>query len=206
MTNKILKNNKESTRIAKRGGFTLIETMVAVFVLTIALSSLLTLTANSIFSARYARNEITANYLLQEAADYIRSDRDNTVFKQNIGGPGWNIFIDKYGRATSSKCFSASGCYLEPSDIASVPTGCPAGAGNTCPNLNYDETATNTSNDFYTYKSGAGIVPSIFNRKILMTLVGADELNATITMDWTNGNLARTRSLKVILLNWQKSN
>jgi prepilin-type N-terminal cleavage/methylation domain-containing protein len=198
-----VQQNNMSTYNTKQKGFTLVETMVAVFILTIALASLLTLTASSIFSARYARNEITANYLLQEAADYIKNDRDTVVFNQNTGGTGWTTFLNKYGYSSSGVCFSSNGCYFEPANMSSVPpTVCISG---TCPKFNYDNAAT--YNTFYTYKSPSVIVPSIFSRKIQMSVnsSNADELDVSITVNWTNGSLGRSRSLQISLLNWQKT-
>jgi prepilin-type N-terminal cleavage/methylation domain-containing protein len=148
--------------LQKNTGFTLIETMVAIFILTLALSALLTLTSNSIFSARYARNEITANYLAQEVADYIRNDRDSVVFNQKTS---WTNFLNTYGYAGLNTCFSASGCYFEPANMSSFPqTVC---AGVVCPYLNYDETAG--SNDFYTYNPSV-VTKSIFTRKVTMSV------------------------------------
>lgn len=201
----------------KNRGFTLIETMVSVFILTLAFVGLLSLNAESLFSSRYARNEITANYLLQEAADHIRNDRDTTAFLGNDPdvNTGWVNFLNKYGYnggATPGTCFAAfsstSGCYFEPAD--SVPT---VSACNTapdfgvyrCPVLNYDPDATN--NDFYTYKNPSGTyVKSVFKRQVVMAINtnNADELDVKITVEWQNGTLVRSRSLVITLLNWQK--
>ncbi|MEI6660161.1 MAG: prepilin-type N-terminal cleavage/methylation domain-containing protein [bacterium] len=186
-------------------GFTLIETMVAVFILTLALSSLLTLTSSSVFSARYAKNEISASYLLREIADYVRNDRDNVAFHINAGGVGWVTFLNKYGygNGSSTSCFLANGCYFEPANISfNPPTICPAGV---CPTLNYDEDAT--FNDFYTYRTPAVVVTSPFKRKINMKInsTNSDELDVTVTVSWDNGGLPISRVLRFSLLNWQKS-
>jgi prepilin-type N-terminal cleavage/methylation domain-containing protein len=185
-------------------GFTLIEAMVAIFILTIALSSLISLTASSVFSARYAANEMTAGYLLQEVADYVRNDRDTTVFENNGGGVGWANFINKYGNGSSTLCFSVNGCYFEPTSISTVPpTICPGG---TCPALNYDKNAT--YNAFYTYRSLAGSTASIFRRKVIMKINvnNPDELDVKVVLDWYNGGAPRTRVLNITLLNWQRNN
>ena len=194
---------KYTTDTQYNRGFTLIETMVAVFILTLSLASLLTLTSSSVFSARYAKNDITANYLLQEVADYIRNDRDNVAFHQNTGGVGWNTFLDTYGYGDGSlaTCFLANGCYFEPASISVVPpTACPSGV---CPTLGYDDGAIN--NDFYTYRNPAGFAPSVFQRKVLMKInnLNSDELDITVIVTWNNGGLALSRSLHFILLNWQ---
>jgi prepilin-type N-terminal cleavage/methylation domain-containing protein len=197
-------------------GFTLIETMIAVFLLTIAFVGLINLNAQSLFSARYARNQITANYLAQEAIDYIRNDRDSTAFLDNsaLGGNGWTTFLNHYGYNNGSpvNCFatfsSDEGCYFEPADVSINPIACintPDFGVNKCPTLLYDPMASN--NDFYTYHNTSGtLTGSGFKRQILMWLNPAnpDELDVKVTVEWQNGTLVRSRSLQVSLLDWQK--
>lgn len=193
-------------------GFTLIETMVAVFILTTTVMSLLSLTTSSLFAAKYANNEITANYLLQEAVDYIRNDRDSVVFQQVTNGGDWGNFIAKYGDPNSKTlCFSNDGCSIDVFKNIYY--------NNNESTFSYDNNQTfsyntdpdkysTTSNNFYTYSSGEGTIPTTFKRKINMKLVpisgNNDELDVIVTVDWMNGNLARSRSLKTSLLNWQK--
>ena len=69
-----------NSKLQKDRGFTLIETMFAVIIMAFSITIFMNVVANTLFSARYAKNEITANYLAQEAIDYIRNDRDSIVF------------------------------------------------------------------------------------------------------------------------------
>ena len=66
-------------------GFTLIETLVAISLLTIAIVAPMSLTAQSLASAYYARDQITAFYLAQEAIEAIRSVRDGNILKVSQG-------------------------------------------------------------------------------------------------------------------------
>jgi len=68
---KIFKHNK---------GFTLVEAMFAIFILTFVIVQLMTVVSSSLYSARYAKQEIIMNFLIQEALDGIRNDRDSSVF------------------------------------------------------------------------------------------------------------------------------
>jgi len=215
----IKKHNTENYAKTKRSGFTLIETLVAVFILTIALNGLFALIANSLFSARYARNEITANYLMQEAIDYIRNDRDTTVF-QNMSPTSWSNFLGHYGYP-SGLCFaggldSRDGCEIDLSNIdpatgRAVVSQCNTPRSSTfgeteCRVLNYDDNASNRS--FYNYQSGS---LSNFKRQVLLWIdssgpngtFGADELQIKVTVEWQNGGVVRSRSLQTTLLNWQ---
>jgi prepilin-type N-terminal cleavage/methylation domain-containing protein len=103
--------------LQKNKGFTLLETLIAIFVMAVAFTSLLSLMTTTMFSARYANNEITATYLAQEAVDYIRNDRDTTAFQ----GGNWNDFINHYGATlgTPSVCYSITdpGCNLDAFDL-----------------------------------------------------------------------------------------
>jgi len=192
------KNNK---------GFTLVETMVAIFILTIALTSLINLTARSMFAARYARNEITVNYLLQEVADYIRNERDSIAFHKNLlPEGGWGNFLDQFGADPISTCFLANGCYFDVNtdSLAINPCEDTSSFGSLkCEDFSYDQDAQGGA--FYNYTSE---VKSNFKRKIFMKSNPAneDELYVIVTVEWLNGNKVRNRDLKFSLLKWFDNN
>ena len=198
--------NNKNTNLNK--GFTIVETMVAVFVLTMALAALLTVTADSVFNARYAKNEITANYLLEEAADFIRNERDTIAFQNNSGGD-WVSFLNKYGWGNGTApdtCFLASGCYvdiIEPGAAPMLCTDAPSWGTSSCPIMGFND--ADASKNFYNYTAGSD--KSIFNREIKMKLDqtknGGEELDVSIRIEWLNGNLVRSRTLNMSLLNWQ---
>ena len=98
-----IENKKISSH---KGGFTLVEAMFAIFILTFVVVGLMTVVSSSLYSARYAKQEITMNFLIQEALDGIRNDRDNNVF---LGGESWEDFIGRY----LNKCSENSGCQIE---------------------------------------------------------------------------------------------
>lgn len=71
--------NKSKTKRA----FTLIETLVAISVLLISLTGPLSIAVQSLNSAYYARDQITAFYLAQEAVEYVRAVRDENYLAKN---------------------------------------------------------------------------------------------------------------------------
>lgn len=175
-------------QLSQNSGFTLIETIVAVLVLTISLSALLNLTASSAVTARYSRNDITVNYLLQEVIDFIRNDRDTTAFHNNLDGLGWSRFIEKY----NSACFSSDGCIIEP--VKSLIESC----SGDCISLNYIDNPSDTG--FYTYDPG---VKSIFQRTVKMSNVNPDEIKIEVIINWDNNGVNKSRTMTSNLLNWQ---
>ncbi len=195
--NKILSNDKKTHKFSS--GFTLIETMVSIFILTIALSAFMSVVASSLFTARYANNEITANYLLQEAVDGIRNERDTAFQRQVLGrGSGWYQFQEIYGGNNSSKCFTANGCDFEVKNVSRTIAAC----GSTCRPLVFDVNATNGS----LYNYGTTGSNSIFRRKVVMSINSSNtnQIDVTVTVDWSNGNKPRSRILKASLTNWQQ--
>lgn len=68
-------------------GFTLIETLVAISILVIAIAAPMTLASQSLSIAFYARDQITAFHLAQEAIEAIRSKRDGNVLLNMSGFP-----------------------------------------------------------------------------------------------------------------------
>lgn len=87
-------------------GFTLIETMVAVTILTLAISGAF-LTANSaIVAAGIARDQLTASYLAQEGIEYARLIRDDDYLAAyhmggaNVSTAAWASFLSSLGTGT----------------------------------------------------------------------------------------------------------
>ena len=209
MINSKIKKNSGLARKNVRstlGGFTLVETMFAILILTFTIVGLMTIVANSLFAARYAKDEITVNYLLQEVVDYVRNDRDTTVFIGGGAGPTsttWDIFTNKY-----TGCASDKGCYFDVLHelYSASPTNPRTCEDSGCPNLYYDENAkTDEGVPFYLTDDGSAMKgkKTNFIRKIVMKSVGTDEIDVTVTIDWKNGSKTMSRSLSTSLMKWQ---
>lgn len=184
------KMDKNFNKIKYKKGFTLIESMVAILIISIALAALISLISSSLFISRYNKNEITANYLLQEVMDFIKNERDTIVFQQVEGG-GWGAFIIKY-----DFCFKEGGCKIEVYN-GSI-SSCKEEKDGLCEDvLLYNE---NGENNFYGYDN-EGTEEGGFRRTIKMT-EEEDSLNIEVTIKWKNGNVDKTRSLSTSLMNW----
>ena len=203
MKNNFLKNKNRPAYLIGRntmGGFTLLETIVAIFIFTIAMTALLSLIGNSINNTQSLKNEITATYLAEEALDFIRNDRDTIVFQKNqstgAASPDWDGFVGKYGNP-SSLCFSSNGCetdilannYLQ----QCLSSGCSA--------MSYYSSAGGLS---YYGLSGTNGKITTFRRKIQFLVPSGknDQLLVVITITWKNGLTTKTKSYSEILYAW----
>lgn len=192
----VVQNNMSYKNIQKNKGFTLLETLVAVFILLLVLNSAFTLMSSNLFGARYTKNQMTAEYLLQEVVDYIRNDRDTYIQHQD-----WNGFLNKYKLVNGSNgSVVNSYCIIDVSPLNRIAN---------CSNapldpifLTYDD--SNTNGSYYTTQAGiTGSKLTNFKRDVELTLVGTDEVYVTVNITWVEGSSTRTRKLKSSLMNWQ---
>ena len=197
-----MRNNK----LQKNRGFTLIETMFAVIIMAFSITVFMSIVANSLFSARYIRNEIVANYLAQEAVDYIRNDRDSSIFfnsneaTQNSPEDTWNTFVNKYVSVCEKGC--ELGVLDESAGISPLFETC---VSDTCHNFYFDPEPAN-GGSFYTYDQSdkEGKTKTTFSRKITVTpQPSGNEVKVQVTVYWKNGNNAKTRTLDTSLTRWQ---
>jgi prepilin-type N-terminal cleavage/methylation domain-containing protein len=68
-------------------GMTLVETLVAVSILSVAIVAPMALTMQSLSTAFYARDQIVASNLAQEALESVRSVRDGNILRIALNDP-----------------------------------------------------------------------------------------------------------------------
>ena len=166
-------------RMKIKKGFTLIETLVAITILLISLAGPLTLAAQALKSAYYARDGITAFYLAQEGLEYVRAIRDQNY----LASPQqpWLTGIDD--------CVGVS-CQVDFLNFSH--SVCP---GNACSALLVD------SNGFFNAQNGAS---SNFTRSLTLSPVAgtSDEVTAGVTVSWVSAGISRSFTLSEDLFNW----
>ncbi len=190
---------------ASQSGFTLIETVIAILILSLAVGSLITLAASGFFTIRYARNQIVADNLAQEALEYLRNDRD-TAFLQGTDWQTWltSLSVDEDGAPTgdtSGGCFSEDGCRVDPYTSAAKVVACHSD----CPN-----TMLFSSEGFYGYDGGMYPFNSVFDleavetsyvRTVHTTLSTPDQLLVEVTVEWLNGSAQRSITQSTLIAN-----
>lgn len=174
-------------------GFTLIETFVAISILTISIVAPMTLAAKSLSISYYVRDEVTASYLAQEAIETIRNVRDSNILNDLLTSSG----IDQMTGIPSSAGakFTVDAHVSGASAMQLCPTTCPP---------------VQSNGTFYGYPDGFGTwVPTRFTRTVTATYVDAqkNDLRLVVGVTWTTGGF-QTRKVTIAenLYRWTHSN
>ena len=191
-------------------GFTLVETLVAVLILSVAIAGPLTIAARGLNAALISKDQITAFYLAQDAVEYVRFKRDTYTLciaaGQTTGSCAGATSWLGSGAGTLSLCTSPSGaglpnaCYID--SRANTITQCSAG---NCSNaLKYN---SSSGANYYTYTAGSNVANTIFKRSVKITnpLNGkSDEAQLTVVITWNDvGGTSHNVTVTENLLNWQ---
>lgn len=186
----------------QQAGFTLVEALTAIFILTFVVVGLMTVVSDSLFATKYAKDEITANYLLQEAIDYVRNDRDTSVFLSTLGiEQSWTNFYQRYVNAGCNN--ETYGCALDVNTDEGNLVACPS-AG--CSSLYLKEVLSVDDKYFYSTNNGLptdGKIKTNFKRTLKVTSKNEGQIDVEVLVSWKNGNSSRSRNLKTTLSRWQ---
>lgn len=160
-------------------GFTLVETLVAISLLTIAVVAPMSLTTQSLSSAYYARDQMTAFHLAQEAIESMRHIRDGNVLKNALGtqtdllAP---IPTDGSRFTVDTRNDGIQAC-------PSLPLGCPP---------------LKTDGELYGYGTENYWTTTKFTRSVTAEFVrnedgsdNRDEVHVTVTVSWQTAGIQR---------------
>src|SRR3989338_854427 len=162
--------------------FTLVETLVAVTILSIAVVGPMFSSAKNIKLASFSQNQLVAFYLGQEAIEYVRNVRDTNLISPS---GDWLNGV--------TVCKEATGCYIDVKN--NTVTVC----GTSCPKLDFNGVN-------YTYKSGGADGNSIFTRTVKIdgtVRVGGDEAKISVFVNWKDKDIPKTMNLQDNIFNWR---
>lgn len=168
-----------------RGGFTLVETLVAVSILLLVILGPMTIAAKGVQSAYYANEQTAAVFLAQEAIESIRKLRDDGALAAIHAGT--TNTMDWYTNLPSSCKTATPGC-----DYDFLTDSFRSCVGNSCNVLQNPS----TSGIVYGYSSGWS--PSIYTRKIVIGPEESGGVHVTVTVTW-NARLFNNTDRTVIL-------
>jgi prepilin-type N-terminal cleavage/methylation domain-containing protein len=192
MKNRKLQNYKKRLN----GGFTLIETLVAIFILLIAVTGPLAVAQSGLRAAFLSRDQTTAFYLAQDAFEYVKNVRDGNILATiNGNSPGdWLYYLRE-------SCEPIYGCTVDttvpydPSDAIESCVGDAIGCNKENP-LKF-----NTTNKTFGF---GGDEDSIFTRKVFITETENREAEVLVEISWTTSESLgiRTISVRENIFNW----
>ena len=141
------------------------ESLVAISILLVAITGPLTIANNSLSFASFAKEQVVATYLAQDAIEYLRSIKDVDGF-------------NTVAQLSSQPVNCSLGCKFDSS--VGVVASCPNAI---CPVLNF-----NPNNSLFTYDSVApnGIRATPYTRTVKITSVDEVTLRVTVTVSWAS--------------------
>ena len=165
-------------------GFTLVESLVAISLLLVALAGPLSIAGQGLALANFARQQVTAAFLAQEAVEYVRNTRDS------------NILMDTGWLDGLSDCEALGGGTLCTVDIPQRTVAvCP---GQVCPLLRH-----HAESGQYGYGTGSGWEETIFTREVSLEEIAPDaEVEVRVTIRWQTGLASKEFTASENLLNW----
>ena len=219
-------------REAKKGysdyqaGFTILETLVAISILVVALTAPLAIVSQALQSSYFARDQVTAYFLAQEAIEFLRNKRDNAGLQSSASAETWtNLFVDESGNplinpfgAGTIKAYlvrDSSGYKLRQCTSSSSPVP-------PCPLVSYNPNALTSPLGGVLYGDTLATEDSIFIREIEISeppvgtsvnvtennpaqLPGYRELIITVRVRWkmADGSYTDGITIREHLTNWQ---
>ncbi|MFH1180983.1 MAG: hypothetical protein V1705_01070 [bacterium] len=139
-----------------KNGFTIIETLTAIFVLTAGVVGAITFINQALRAGKTDSSRLVASYLAQEGMEVVRNIRDSNFLKERLGQPAvW----------TDGLLECSAGCEADYNSL----------------NLQPLDRYLKFDNGFYNYDSGQD---TSFKRKITISQFGTDCLAVEVAVSW----------------------
>lgn len=158
-------------------GFTLIETLIAIAVLTLSIVGPFQVVQGVLNSAYNARDQLTAAGLAQEGMEYVREVRDSNYLNNTKNGAGVSS-MNGFGTVSGNPDCYTNACVVDPFTQTIADCG---GASCSAYPLYFDPVT-------YRYNQQTSGTKSIFTRSIQLTKNAAipSEVLVTVTVSWVN--------------------
>ena len=197
MIYKMINFNKKNI---KTEGFTLIETMVALFIFSVSILTVMSVLSGGISGINYSKNKMVAGYLSQEGIEYFRNMRDTFMLYSTDKNKAWPDFIAKLQK---SGCIVGE-CYFDNDENNILINDYMPISGITIFPCSGD---CIDSNFFYDSQSGKYNINKVgnetsFSRKIQIEKLDEDNIKITSKVTFNKGSTVDVTSLSENLSNW----
>lgn len=182
-------------------GFTIVETLIALTLFSIAAAGVITASVQGGMNINVAKNSMTASYLAQEGIELMRAHRDTMVLGASDPATGWADFVTE---VTSTINCTSNTCDIDPTNPNTVIVITSLSS----PNLYYNKNLTPTMDaGYYSHDSSVTNTETPFVRTISAMLpAGAPstptEIEITSTVSWKEGSQQKSITMKENLFNW----
>jgi prepilin-type N-terminal cleavage/methylation domain-containing protein len=175
-----------------KAGFTVLESIVAISILSLSISGAFSAVQQSLSQSIMSKDEVKAFYLAQEAVEAIRNKRDTNYLNiVNSGGGSWLAGITDLANCPFDKV-----CMVDAYPNPPTFTLCGNEWGS-CPVMKQDL----NSSFMYNYALGSD---TNFKREIQIEQVpgNPDEIAIIVKISWSKGIINREFKIKTFLSNW----
>ncbi|MFA7216407.1 MAG: prepilin-type N-terminal cleavage/methylation domain-containing protein [Candidatus Paceibacterota bacterium] len=187
----MINKNQKKMGILRKTGFTLVETLVAISILTLSILGTFTAVQSGLATSSFAKDQVTAFYLIQEAMEYVINIRDNnglaTLYTLENGGSSvpW---LSGMSNVSTDPCYFGKTCTID-SHLKQIAS-CSGGFGS-CPFV-----TQNTSTKLYGQSTGGSFISTRFRREIQFERMSDYEVSVTVRVSWTSGSFGKTITVK----------
>lgn len=179
----------------KQKGFTVLESLVAITVLSLTISGAFASVQTSLSQSIMAKDEVRAFYLAQEAVEFIRNKRDANQLLRINGNDRSISWLAGISRVVGDPCYFGKVCTV---DIINNRLDYCGVSWEDCYNngqyLKQDQT-----NFRYQYSTGNN---TNFKRSVMLEEISSTEIAVVVRVYWTKGLITRDFKFKTHLLNW----
>ncbi|MFQ6083847.1 MAG: prepilin-type N-terminal cleavage/methylation domain-containing protein [Candidatus Aminicenantia bacterium] len=176
---------------ASTKGFTLLEVIVAIFILTVGVGGSFALIQQTLSFASLVEERLIASYLAQEGIEIVRNIRDTNWLEQKTAPTTpWNDGL--------TNCQPPTNCCEGDYITDTPPSYSPLTSLLSC---NYDslQYLNIDANGFYSYSSGS---PTKFKRKILIEKPAPDKVKVSVEIIWKERGRIHSFETLEDLTNW----
>jgi len=182
--------------------FTLIETLVAITILTLAVVGPMVTANRAIVASQTSRDQLTASYLAQEGVEYVRAMRDKeflATYPPGDSSAAWNAFLGT-GALVGIEDFClgpSNSCTLDP--LRSMGYG----SGFALNTYAGSAPLRITTADRYTQQNLVGSTPTPFTRTVQVVQLSSTDERVVSTVSWTFHSTNYSVSITDHLTPWQ---
>ena len=172
-------------------GFTLVESLVAISVFTIAILGTFTAVQQGLATSGFAKDQVVAFYLIQDAMEYVRNIRDeNGINSLNSVASGGSAvpWLTGLSNVVTDPCYFGKVCRID--SYVKQAVDC----SGSCANINQD-----SSTGLFGYT--VGWPATKFKREIRFQQISSNEIVVIVSVSWTSGVFSKNITVRETLFN-----